>query len=62
MVDGHAAVPHHKTVAQLIPGKSGGNWVCLSGGDSPVVPYLLTMNCSLRPKCPFHQGEKVFET
>lgn len=59
-----AAVPYHKTVAQLIPGKSGVNWACPSGGDSPAVPYLLTMTLTVRfaQSAPFIRVKKCLKS
>ena len=59
-----AAVPYHKIVAQLIPGKSGVNWVCCSGGDSSAVPYLLTMTLTVRfaQSAPFIRVKKCLKS
>ena len=56
-----SAVPYHKTVAQLIPGKSGVNGASLSGGDSPAVPYLLTISDTerLAQSAPFIRVKSV---
>lgn len=59
-----SAVPYHKTVAQLIPGKSGGGKACGFGENSPAVPYLLTITLAVRfaQSAPFISVKKCLKS